>query len=70
MSQRDIFNKPNTSQFPPQHLHTNAKTLLDMDKQAKLEGYSAADCATLVFAVKEVLPLGSQERTKVQDLYN
>ena len=34
------------------------------------QGYSAADCTALVAAVKKILPLGSQEWSKVQDIYN
>ena len=34
------------------------------------QGYSASNCTALVAAVKKIFPLGSQEWTKVQDLYN
>ena len=34
------------------------------------QGYNPADCLALVAAVKQVLPLGSQEWTKVLDIYN
>ena len=33
-------------------------------------GYSAADCMALVSAVKDILPLGAQEWSYVQDAYN
>ena len=34
------------------------------------QGYTAVDCTALVLAVKQILPLGSQEWNKVLDLYN
>ncbi|PLW08587.1 hypothetical protein PCASD_26408 [Puccinia coronata f. sp. avenae] len=34
------------------------------------QGYSISDCEALIAAVKQVLPLGSQEWSKVQDIYN
>jgi hypothetical protein len=34
------------------------------------QGYSTSDCIALIATVKQILPIGGQEWTKVQDIYN
>ena len=64
-------NDPTAQSITPQTAAMAASASQKRHGRAKgLQGYSAADCLALVAAVKEVLPLGSQDCLLVLTRYN